>query len=292
MENWLHEEAVDVHRFSTGLSHYVVATKTSAGSEYVIRIARPERSQEFADGLVWHGKLEPLGVPLPRIYQTGEIEGCGFAVYDRLPGEDLEDIYGLLGRETREHLAKAVARVQQKVSLLEKEELTKFPDWPDTVEMILDRSEREILKGGIAKRSYVDLARDAVGKRNDYLHSVRKVPFLYDLNVRNVIVHRGRLSGIVDVDEVWLGDPLLSLGRGKTLLLAAQQSPDYIEFWCDYLTLSEDERSIVDLYALVYCIRFMGTAGQRLNGNYSITTDADNLPIVEGVAKNLLRNLA
>ena len=291
MEEWLHEGAVDVHRFSTGLSHYVVSAKTSAGSEYVIRIARPERSQEFADGLVWHGKLEPLGVLLPKIYQTGEIEGCGFAVYDRLPGEDMEDIYGLLGRETRKHLAKAVARVQQKVSRLNKEEFTKFPDWPDTVEMILHRSEREILKGGIAKRSYLDLARDVVKEREDYLHSVSKVPFLYDLNVRNVIIHCGRVTGIVDVDEVWLGDPLLSLGRGKTLLLAAQQNPDYIEFWCDYLNLSEDERRIVDLYALVYCIRFMGTAGQRLNGNYSITTDADNLPIVEGVAKNLLRNL-
>ena len=211
--------------------------------------------------------------------------------YDRLPGEDLEDIYGLLGRDTREHLAQAVARIQQKVSRLDEEEFTKFPDWPDTVEMILERSDREILKSGIAKRSYVDLARDAVGKRNDYLHSVSKVPFLCDLNVRNVIVHCGRLSGVVDVDEVWLGDPLLSLGRGKALLLTAQQDPDFIEFWSDYLDLSEDESRIVDLYALVYCIRFMGTAGQRLNGNHSITTDADNLPIVENVAKNLLRDL-
>jgi hypothetical protein len=47
----------------------------------------------------------------------------------------------------------------------------------------------------------------------------------------------------------------------------------------------------VDFYALVYCVRFMGTAGQRLNGNYSIQTDPSNLGVLEGTARKLLANL-
>jgi hypothetical protein len=34
-----------------------------------------------------------LCLPLAAIYQTGEIEGCSFAVYERLSGEDLETAY-------------------------------------------------------------------------------------------------------------------------------------------------------------------------------------------------------
>ena len=50
-------------------------------------------------------------------------------------------------------------------------------------------------------------------------------------------------------------------------------------------------RRAVDFYALVYCVRFMGTAGQRLNGNYSIQTDPSNLGVLEGTARKLLANL-
>ncbi|MCP4415223.1 MAG: hypothetical protein GY805_01280 [Chloroflexi bacterium] len=41
--------------------------------------------------------------------------------------------------------------------------------------------------------------------------NVSGVPFVYDLNIRDVIVLKAQMSGIVDVDETWFGDPLLGL---------------------------------------------------------------------------------
>ena len=75
------------------------------------------------------------------------------------------------------------------------------------------------------------------------------------------------------------------------MLLAMRQDTDYIDHWCACLELDPDARRAVDFYALVYCVRFMGTAGQRLNGNYSIQTDPSNLGVLEGTARKLLANL-
>ena len=96
-------------------------------------------------------------------------------------------------------------------------------------------------------------------------------------------------TGRGDVDEMWFGDPLLTIGRGKTLLLLMQQDTDYITYWCEYLSLSEFQIKMVNLYALLYCVRFMGTLGQKLNGNPSVQTDAGNIALVESVTRELLR---
>jgi hypothetical protein len=96
------------------------------------------------------------------------------------------------------------------------------------------------------------------------------------------------VSGIVDVDEMWFGDPLLTIGRGKTLLLLMRQNTDYVTYWCEHLALSEFQLKMVDLYTLLYCVRFMGTMGQTLNGNRSVQTNAENIGLLESVAQELL----
>ena len=284
-------QGVKIERFQTGLSHFVVSVETSIGSEYVIRIAKPERKSELLDGLMWHRRLDDLGVPLPSIYDSGEIDGFHFALYERLPGEDLENIYSSLGANSKREIAARVAWVQERVGKLDKGYFSDYPTWPDAVAGILDRSEHVIKAAGDTVGNYFNTAREMTTVHMSYLAAVKPVAFLYDLNVRNVIIRDGRMSGIIDVDEIWFGDPLLSVGRGKTLLLAMQQETDYIDYWCDYLKLSSEMLLMVDLYALLYCIRFMATSGQRLNGNYSIQTDPENIAILKTAANGIIDKL-
>jgi hypothetical protein len=125
-------------------------------------------------------------------------------------------------------------------------------------------------------------------RHETYLAAIRSVAFLYDACVRNVIVSEGRVSGVVDVDEVWHGDPLLAVGRGKTILLLMEQETDYITYWAEWLNLSEFQLKIVDLYALLYCVRFMGTLGQQLNGNMSVQTDPTKARLLEELTQDFL----
>jgi aminoglycoside phosphotransferase (APT) family kinase protein len=286
-QDHLGKTVTEVNRFPMGLSHYVFDVVTEDKPGYVIRLARPERKAELENGLYWQKKLEEIGIPLPKLFHTGEVEGYFFVIHERLPGADLEEVYGLLSTEIRKGIAQAVADIQRMVHDLDDPWFENALKWPDVLEVILNRSEREIIAVGLCDRHYVDLIRGRIHQYGDYLTKVESVPFLYDTSVRNIIVHNERVSGIVDVDEVWFGDPLLMIGRGKTLLLLMQEDTDYITYWCEYLGLSDFQLKIVDLYALLYCIRFMGTMGQTLNGNPSIQTNAENIGLLESAAREL-----
>lgn len=285
-------EIAEIERFQTGLSHFVVSVETSGGSEYVIRIATPERKSELVDGLLWHKRLDDLGVPLPTIYDSGEINGFHFVLYERLPGDDLESIYSSLGANSKKEIAASVAWIQERVAALDKEYFNEYPAWPDVITGIIDRSEEAIKAADGTVQKYFDTARKMATRYMRYLTAVEPLAFLYDLNIRNVIILDGRMSGVIDVDEIWFGDPLLAVGRGKALLLAMQQETDYIDYWCDYLKLSAEMLLMVDLYALLYCILFMATSGQKLNGNYSIQTDPENMAILKTAADGIIGKLS
>jgi len=206
-----------------------------------------------------------------------------------LPGDDLEEIYPVLSAKARKRIAQSVADIQQKIGELDPSNFVNSPKWGEVLQRILRRSEREILRSRLFERHYVDFARIEISKFEGYFEDVKPVAFLYDLNIRNVIVHNERVSGIIDVDEVWYGDPLLAIGRGKTLLLLMRQDTDYIEYWIRYWDLSEFQMKLVDLYALLYCVRFMGTLGQRLNGNSSVQTDISNAQHLESIMVEFLK---
>jgi len=288
IEGSLGRRVSQAERFALGLSHYVFEVVTEDNNTYIVRIARPERRSELEDGLYWHARLQLLDVPLPRLYQNGEIEGYPFAIYQRLPGSDLEAVYPDLPPGTRRKIARRVAGIQQTIHTLDDRRLRAAAPWLEMVQRILDRSEGEIRQRDRNLLGYVDQVRQTLTRYEAYLAAVRPVAFLYDTCIRNVIVSQERVSGVIDVDEVWYGDPLLAVGRGKTILLLMEQETDYITYWAEWLNLSELQLRIVDLYALLYCVRFMGTLGQRLNGNKSVQTDLTKAGLLEELTRNFL----
>lgn len=288
VEKRLGKNAVSIRRFSTGLSHFVFDVLTDDDSTCVIRLARPDRRKEFERGLFWHGKIELTGVRLPKILEFGEINGRYFAVYERLKGDDLENVYSSLSSQEKRNIAEKVAEVQQRVSSLDRGLFAKIYSWEEVLQGVVARSEREMLSHKLCNLKYVDLVRAQLERYGGYIETLSPTAFLYDLSVRNVIIDDGKMIGVIDVDDVWFGDPLLAIGRGKTILLAMQQDTEFIDYWCDYLALTTLEMKVVDLYALLYCLRFMGTIGTRLNGNPSIQTNPDNARLFENIAENIL----
>ena len=64
-----------------------------------------------------------------------------------------------------------------------------------------------------------------------YFSAVRPTAFLGDITTKNVLVHEGKLSGIVDVDEICYGDPLFVVGLTHMALLAMGADTDYTTGW-------------------------------------------------------------
>lgn len=291
IEDNLGRKAVEIKQFSTGLSHFVFDVLAKHDFSCVIRIARPERKKEFQRGIFWHQKIENIGIRLPKIFDIGGIKDHPYIVLERLKGDDLENVYASLSTLEKRNIAEKVSGIQQKIALLDPNLFEQIYPWETVLGGIVARSEREILSHGLCHPKYANLVRQQLTNLSEYKANHKPAAFLYDLSVRNVIVDHGKVTGIIDVDDVWYGDPLLAVGRGKTILLAMHQDTIFIEHWCKTLRLSADEMKRVDIYALLYCLRFMGTIGTKLNRNLSIQTDPNNARLFESIADNLLVGL-
>lgn len=88
-----------------------------------------------------------------------------------------------------------------------------------------------------------------------------------------MIVDGTRLSGIVDVDDLCFGDPLLQVGLTRTVLLAHGQSASYADAWNDLIAPSREQIAALDFYTALFCIDFMGELGHRFNRAAAQTAD-------------------
>jgi aminoglycoside phosphotransferase (APT) family kinase protein len=100
-----------------------------------------------------------------------------------------------------------------------------------------------------------------------YFDTVRPIPFLDDLTTKNVLVENGTLSGIIDVDFVCYGDPLLAVGA--TMASIAGDVPQAGMFYGDELirvwNLTAQQRLALWFYAALWGI-----------GSYQLTDASAN----------------
>jgi aminoglycoside phosphotransferase (APT) family kinase protein len=89
-----------------------------------------------------------------------------------------------------------------------------------------------------------------------YFDAVQPTPFLDDLTTKNVLVKNGELSGIIDVDFVCYGDPLL--GVGATMASLAGDAAEAGVFYGDELIRcwnpSAEQRLAIWFYAALWAI--------------------------------------
>jgi hypothetical protein len=101
------------------------------------------------------------------------------------------------------------------------------------------------------------------------------------------LVEQGRLSGVVDVDQLCFGDPLLTVGLTQTALLAAGFDVDYVQHWMDLLSLNKQLRQVVDAYTLLFCVDFMSELGQRFNKEDQAEIDLEKFARLESILETL-----
>ena len=122
------------------------------------------------------------------------------------------------------------------------------------------------------------------------MEAVTPRPFLHDTTTKNVMVHQGRLAGIVDIDELCFGDPLLTPGLTQMALLAAGLDTDYVVHWLELLAPSAEQRAVVDFYSAVFCADFLSEQGQSFNRTAATVSPA-KIAALELILGELLARL-
>lgn len=163
--------------------------------------------------------------------------------------------------------------------------------WTDVLFASLERSRNRISGIGIFDSSYVDRVQAKIAQFEDYLSDIRSVAFLDDTTTKNVIVHNGRLSGIVDVDGICFGDPIFPIALTRMSLLNSGYDLDYIEIWCDLIGMTAERRRILDLYTTIFCVDFMSEIGQSFNKDAPPAIDPEKVQHLKDCFENLPQTL-
>ena len=218
--------------------------------------------------------LRKLGLPVPHVLATGVTAAQGsFVILEWVPGRDLQ--YELAGMATQQmtRLAETLSGYQKRVaSLPESKGFGWAPvrrnaagaHWTDIFGLTSNAGPADDAPPLEHIRARLRAVRRSV---EPYFASLRPICFLDDVTVRNVLVEHGELQGIIDVDFVCYGDPLMAVGT--TLAHVAADVGEAGHFYGDELircaTPSWDAQRAIYFYGSLWLTGFLAaaeTAGQ------------------------------
>ncbi len=164
--------------------------------------------------------LRTIGVPVQAVLASGGASSGGsYVVMSWLPGRDLMFELPLMQPTQAAALADAVAACQQRVAALAQGQGFGWapigrPAMAASWGEMFGRPVEEPLNEPQTPLNLLRARLRALRRELEpYFGSVQPVCFLDDLTTKNVIVEGGQLSGLIDLDFVCYGDPLLAVGN-------------------------------------------------------------------------------
>ena len=265
----LGETIVNINRLTTGGKNFVFALSTTNHS-YVIRMTTKECQNTYLASIYWQNKLLPLGVPLAKFIATdleGRFSSFPTLLMQRIPGDDLCNVYKNLSIATKQGLAQQIVSIHTKTAALplgssygfanSYEQTTKYKSWYDFLLARLDLC-RESLKKTTAfiPDTMTKILDIAYALKSDLLLIMPRA-FMWDTSERNVIIDHDKISAIVDVDDMCFGDPLFVLGLTYSALEANSCDTIYPDAWSSLLSLDHKSQIRLQFYRLFYIVWFM-----------------------------------
>jgi aminoglycoside phosphotransferase (APT) family kinase protein len=277
-----------IDRFKNGLCHFVYDVTDLRGRRFVLRIARRGNEPLLAGALHWHPLLVACGVPVAGILAadaTGTEYGFAYLVLERLAGADLEDSYPELPPGARHSLGTRMAAIQQAVTALPGasrygEALSHASPgpadrWAEVVESTLSVCRARAGARSALRTAEVERLERAAGGLGSVFAQVPRTAFLDDTTTKNVMVTPdGALSGIVDVDTVWFGDPLYALGLTQAAFARRGFDPVYTSAWAAAAVRNEAARQRLSFYTALFAAVLLSEDGLRFNRDQPVRFEA------------------
>lgn len=228
---------------------------------------------EYDNFKYWVSKLKDIDVPVPNVVSIGKYKSYNYIILDYIEGKDLGEVYTSLTEEQKMNIAKKVVEIQTKVqnnllpnnqygSVYKYNDNTGFDTWKEYILDSLENSKQNIRKNKIFDEAKADKLIELTEKYNEYFDKVEPKAFLDDISNKNLIIHNGDISGIIDLDWMGFGDLLYFVGYNNMALLDMEVDTNYIDYMIRELNLNDFKKQIVLFYTLVFCVDFMSEKGQ------------------------------
>ena len=278
------EEPEEIERCAVGQANYVYIVEGTE-SKYVFRCST--QADAYDKTIYWLRKLESIEIPVPKVIKYGRFEEFEYLILNYFEGKDIGVVYSKLKDEDKRAIAKEIVRIQHKVAALKLEDIEDW-SWCSFIKYILERSRERITQNGYFDAEKVERLDKEMLRLKEYFDNVRPVAYLDDISSKNLLIHNGRISGIIDIDWMGTGDKLTFAALTNVALLNMEYDTDYVKYILEELQVNETQKKAFLFYSLMYCVDFMGERGMqfmdktievneqivdRLNGIYELLWD-------------------
>lgn len=290
---------IEITRFINGYCHNVYYIK-DADNEYVLRVTGKENKEYYYGSIKWLPKLILQDIPVPKLLKHGQYNDVFYTLISYIHGKDLGEVYQILNDSEKKCIVKELSIIQTKVSLLtnskkygypESEE-NSFDNWSEFIKSLINRSYMRIKQNNIFDIDVCEKVIEIMYLLQKYFSKVQPIPFLDDITTKNILIHEGKLTGIVDIDEICYGDPLLVIGLTNIALLKGEMDTKYIDFWLNEIKATDTQRKAVVFYTLLFCIDFMGEQGMQFYNDSVISHNEKTKKLLEDIFDKLLKECA
>ncbi|MCM1188473.1 MAG: aminoglycoside phosphotransferase family protein [bacterium] len=258
-ENDTSKSVAQIERCSTGIANYVFIVSTTT-EKFVLRCSKDKNA--YKDSIYWLGKLSVCEIPIPAVLSQGTYQDYSYLILSYIRGDDIGNVYCQLNDREKKQIAGEVVAIQRKVSKIDIITDTDWT-WNDVINEMLNRAEERIRQNRYFDAARIRIIRNLQYEMREYLNAVRPIPYLDDITTKNLLVYEGRLSGIVDIDWIGLGDMLTFVALTRVALLNMDLDTRYVDYLLDEIHPNAAEYKAFLFYCLIYCVDFMGERGMQ-----------------------------
>jgi len=263
----------EIIRNTVGLAGYVY-TVVFNDTKYVIKIS--DDKNLIIGSTYWLNKVKDLDIPTPCVIAENLVNAPYYFVMSFIPGKDLGLVYSSLSKNEKQIIAKKIIDFQKEIKKLPMAKgfgsLNSYEDsenicssWEESLLNDINRAEEAIINNGIFSVEYVLKLKKIVPYFKEYFNSIKPEPFLDDITTKNVLIHEGKLSGIIDLDWISFGDEVMFLALVTMALLSMKADIDYADYLKDEMNLNEMQERALKFYVLMFCVIFMSEKGMCFN---------------------------
>jgi aminoglycoside phosphotransferase (APT) family kinase protein len=204
-----------------------------------------------------------------------------YQIQSKLEGKDLGDVIASLSHDELKGVAKEIASITKKLSDIPPingkygwfgaDEKNVYDSWWDLLQprKIIERNQET----GVVGEKYIEAIHRVLNKYRSYFDTVPPIFYYDDMSSKNVLVHEGKFSGIVDLDTIAQGDPLEGIGRIEASWFGTEYGVTYTNAVEDALDLNDQQREMVTVYGLLNRVYWLSENGIQFNQNTSSEVD-------------------
>ncbi len=288
---------VSWERFPVGLCHRVYKLSTSSDS-YVLRVAHESTAKYLKGTRHWIGQLAPLGLPIPELVYDGSDRQPPFQILSMMPGRDLGEVYPRLANDQKRSIAAELIEMQRRVASLPRprhygymfsyEDGEAAPNWETVIFHQLAGSIERLRENGVFETRLPRQLQKRLEDYRGYFSRIRPVAFLADATTKNVLVEAGRVSGLVDLDEVCFGDWLTWIALTHVALAGDGHDTVYAEELERLADLDEGQTGACHIYKALFAVDLMAEVGMAFNREAAVTASDERKMRLEAMLETNL----